>query len=518
MTYAQQPAAAGDTDAHDHDVVVTHLGVLGRPVDATGVRSLSLEGPHVLWLVTQGSLDVFAVDVGEHGHWHFLGRLETGTLLLGPVEGPRHTLVGRPLADCVLRRIPLREMQPHGAEGQWTDTGQWAAYGDAGTGQWETGQWETGQWDTGQWNAAQWSQGGGTGPLEDALARGVGRGLRILFEAPLDGQPVQQPGSGAPTGARTAMDDDILWMPVAPGSVQYAAVHGDGSTDLLIDVGTWQHMVNQQSRLLFALDRWIERLERAHEDRTAAGIEAGEAVREQADQALLDSMGRPRRDSGPAGKAGDDATLAACRMVARAAGITLPPTVPESAGNDRLSPVERIATAARVRTRVVRLSGEWWRDDAGPLVGRRSGNGAPVALLWRRRRYEAVDPRTGERTPVGKRNHGRFEGRGVMFYRPLPDKPLSKKRLLLFALRGTRLDLRNLILSSLAAVGLGALVPIATGQVLGVFVPNAETSLIVQASVAVMAVVVVSAGFLLLQNTSILRMEGRLEATLQPAV
>ncbi|MDT0379169.1 NHLP bacteriocin export ABC transporter permease/ATPase subunit [Streptomyces sp. DSM 42041] len=487
-------------------MVVGHLGALGQPVDASGVRSLSLEGPHVLWLVVQGAMDVFAVDVGEHGHWHFLGRLEPGTLLLGPVEGPRHTLVGRPLADCALRRIPLRELQ-HPSDGQWNDTGQWpaaAGYGDDGTGQWT------------QWNTGQWNQYGGTGPLEDAFARGVGRGLRILFEAPLDGQPVQQPAGSVP-GPQDPVDDEILWMPVAAGCVQHAAAYGDGSHDLLIDPATWQHMVNQQSRLLRALDRWIERLERAHEDRTAAGIEAGEAVREQADQALLDSMGRPRGEPSRTGRAGDDATLAACRLVARATGITLPATVPDGPGNDRLSPVERIATAARVRTRVVRLDGDWWRENAGPLVGRR-GNGAPVALLWRRRRYEAVDPETGERTPVTRRNQGRFERRGVMFYRPLPDRPMSKKRLLLFAVRGTRLDVRNLILSSLAAVGLGALVPIATGQVLGVFVPNAETSLIVQTSVALVAVVTVSAAFLLLQNTSILRLEGRLEATLQPAV
>ncbi|MGH3324138.1 MAG: NHLP bacteriocin export ABC transporter permease/ATPase subunit, partial [Streptomyces sp.] len=68
------------------------------------------------------------------------------------------------------------------------------------------------------------------------------------------------------------------------------------------------------------------------------------------------------------------------------------------------------------------------------------------------------------------------------------------------------------------AVGLGALVPIATGQVLGVFVPNAETSLITQVSLAIVLSSVVTAAFMLLQNMSILRMEGRVESTLQPAV
>ena len=64
----------------------------------------------MLWLVVGGALDLFAVDAAEQGHWHFLGRLEAGTLLLGPVEGPRHTLLGGRSQDCVLRRIPLREL------------------------------------------------------------------------------------------------------------------------------------------------------------------------------------------------------------------------------------------------------------------------------------------------------------------------------------------------------------------------------------------------------------------------
>jgi NHLM bacteriocin system ABC transporter ATP-binding protein len=105
-----------------------------------------------------------------------------------------------------------------------------------------------------------------------------------------------------------------------------------------------------------------------------------------------------------------------------------------------------------------------------------------------------------------------------MFYRPLPEQPLPAWRLLRFSLRGTRPDLRNLVLGGLVAVLLGALVPIATGQVLGSYVPNAEKSLIVQTSLAIVATTVVSAAFMLLENISILRMEGRIEATLQPAV
>ncbi|WP_442807177.1 NHLP bacteriocin export ABC transporter permease/ATPase subunit [Streptomyces sp. NBC_01294] len=492
------PATAGRPGAAP-DPVVAALGGLGSPVDCTGVRSLSLEGPLVLWLVVHGELDLFAVDAAQAGHWHFLGRLEPGTLLLGPAEGPDHTLVGRPLQGCRLRRIELRELYRPEYVDQF--------HGD----QFQGNQFQGDHFNGGPWYAAPGQYGAAAGqpsPLEDAFARGIGRGLRVLYQAPLDGSAT--PGHG---GA----DDDILWMQVTPGSVQYGAVYETEAVGtLLVDAAMWQGMVDQQYRLLYALDGWIEQLERTHEDRTAAGIEAGRAARTQADRTLLASIGRSGR--GPHRSGSADATFAVCRVVADAARITL--SEPGAAGPtaEQTDPVERIALASRIRTRAVGLSGRWWREDTGPLVGRREKDGTPVALLWRRGRYEAVDPATGTRERIGKTNEAAFEPRAVMFYRPLPDGRVSLPALLRFSVRGTFPELRSLLLGGLAAVVLGALVPIATGQVLGRYVPQAENGLIVQTGLALIATGIVSAVFMLLQNTSLLRMEGRIEATLQPAV
>ncbi|MEU4269998.1 NHLP bacteriocin export ABC transporter permease/ATPase subunit [Streptomyces sp. NPDC026092] len=477
------------------------MGGLGTAVDCTGLGSVPLEGPHVLWLVVDGAMDLFAVDAAQLGPWHFLGRLEAGTLLLGPVDGPEHTLIGRPLEGCLLRHVELRELQPYAYGAQ--------AYG---------GQAQGGQWYGGQWYADQDPYGTAEprlSPLEHAFALGIGRGLRVLYQAPLDG------GAGSESAGE---DDDILWMQIAPGSVLYGAAYegygDDAAGTLLVEPTMWQGMVDQQYRLLYALDSWIEELERAHEDRTAAGIEAGRAARTQADRALLASIGRSGASgaSGERGRASDDATYAVCRLVAEEARITLAGAAEASGLPGRLDPVERVALASRIRTRVVRLDGRWWRENSGPLVGRREADEAPVALLWRRGRYEIVDPATGTRERLGKAGASSVAPRAVMLYRPLPDRPLGLLPLLRFSVRGTRSELRMLLLSGLVAVGLGALVPIATGKVLGDYVPRGETGLIVQTALAILATAVVSAAFMLLQNVTILRLEGRIEATLQPAV
>ncbi|MFJ1747544.1 NHLP bacteriocin export ABC transporter permease/ATPase subunit [Streptomyces sp. NPDC088116] len=488
------------------DAVIHALGGLGVPVDHTGLGSVPLEGPQVLWLVADGALDLFAVDAAQRGHWHFLGRLEAGTLLLGPVEGPQHTLLGKPSQDCALRRIPLRELyrseydQSYGGAGGADTYGYAGGYADPGTGAYV---------DPGADTGASWAET----QLEQAFALGTARGLGVLFEAPLDGRP---------GGDEAMADDDILWMPVPPGSVRYGASYSaEAAGDLLVDPAMWQRMVNQQYRLLSGVDRWIEQLELAHADRTAAGIRAGETVRARADQALIASMGRPARSGRSAAgtpENSDDTAFAICQLVARAGGITLSRPPRGGPVDDRVGPVERIAVGARIRTRSVRLAGNWWRTDTGPLVGHWAKSQAPVALLWRRGRYEAVNPVSGLRMRIGPQNAEELEPRAVMFYRPLPDRPMTMGRLMLFSLRGSRTDLRNLAIGGLVTVGLGALVPIATGQVLGVYVPNAEKSLIVQVSLAVIISSVVTAAFMLLQNLTLLRMEGRIESTLQPAV
>ncbi|WSQ07257.1 NHLP bacteriocin export ABC transporter permease/ATPase subunit [Streptomyces sp. NBC_01231] len=466
------------TTAHEPDLVLGALGSMGAPLDCTGLNRLDLEGPQVLWLVAAGAVDLFAVDADQQGHWHHLGRLEAGSLLLGPVPGPQHTLVARPLRDCVVRRIGLRELH------QPANTETWS-YDEYGNPQYVPPT---------------------TSPLEYALALGVGRSLSILFQAPM-----------ATERAAALTDDDVFWMQVPPGSVQYGSLYGaEAAADLLMDPAVWQSMVDQQYRLLTTLDRWIEQLEHTHETRTAAGIKAGEAVRAQADRTLLASIGK--RSSQRTTAADADASHAACKLVAQAAGITLAEPAQSGTESDRLDPVERIAIASRVRTRAVRLDGRWWHDNVGPLVGHRALSGAPVALLWRRGGYVAVHPATGRETPIEKANAEEFEPRAVMFYRPLPDRPLTPLGLLRFSMRGTGGDLRNLLISGLVTVAIGALVPIATGKVLGEYVPKAQTELIVQVCLAVMVSSVVAAAFMLLENLTILRLEGRIESTLQPAV
>ena len=60
MTSVHPPVNAGGGSG---DAVVGAMGGLGEAIDCTNLRSFSLEGPHVLWLVVDGAMDLFAIDI-----------------------------------------------------------------------------------------------------------------------------------------------------------------------------------------------------------------------------------------------------------------------------------------------------------------------------------------------------------------------------------------------------------------------------------------------------------------------
>lgn len=104
--------------------------------------------------------------------------------------------------------------------------------------------------------------------------------------------------------------------------------------------------------------------------------------------------------------AGDPPMLAAARLVASHAGFSVVAPPPGTAHGGRIDPLQAIALASGVRTRRIRLEDRWWRRDIGPMVGYRSSDGEPVALLPIGSRYvmaapgRSASPRSPRRSPA----------------------------------------------------------------------------------------------------------------------
>ncbi len=406
--------------------------------------------------------------------------------------GPQHTLVGRPSQDCVLRRIPLRELYRP----------EYATYA---TGRVRSTYARRTRASTPPARAA----GPTPSPLEHAFALGIGRSLRVLFQAPLDGRPA----AARPWPTTTSCG--CRCRPAACSTAPRTARRRRATCWSTPRCGSrWS---TSSTGCCPRVDRWIEQLERAHEDRTAAGIKAGEAVRARADQALLASIGRPARAGrAPPARRGDRRRHVR-RLPARRArppGSRSPsPPKGGAAERPRRPGRARSRSPPAIRTRAVRLDGRWWRDERRPAGGppgpvRRAGRAAVAA-----RRYEAVNPASGRgyADRQGQRGGVRAARRDVLppAARTADDRAGGCCASACAAPAGTCATC-----CSRAGDG-GARRAGADRDRQGarrVRAEGAEKSLIVQVSLAVMVTSVVAAAFMLLQNLTILRMEGRIES------
>jgi NHLM bacteriocin system ABC transporter ATP-binding protein len=215
------------------------------------------------------------------------------------------------------------------------------------------------------------------------------------------------------------------------------------------------------------------------------------------------------------------ALAAALTVVLRAQGerVRLPRlSASAEAWND--NPVAALAELARLRYRRVQLIGPWWRQDAGPLLAfRRTGEGVhPVALLPTRRGYDLVDPDEPAPRLVDAALHAELLDEAVSFFRPLPEGNPGFVGLVAWAARP---HLRSLFLAGsllFAMTLLGMLVPIATGWIVDVLIPDADWPVLVQLCVVLIAVAVGQMLLLLAQTLIAVRVQTRLTLDVQAAV
>jgi ATP-binding cassette subfamily C protein len=489
------------------------LAEFGDEVDCS-VRQISLRQRGALWLIAAGEFDLFAVDTAGSGPWHHVARLGAGVVCLAPCAGPRHDLVLRPLEGARLRRLSVAETM---RATETTEDGRPAP-----------------------------------NPLVVPLTEGIDRGLLALMDFVRDSLPPQgfetlvpDTEIALPAGSHGRPLGGIVWANVLEGEVTICGSEegprigpGDGLTlgpqdwctaalparvqvrstqRLQRDGDLWRSVVQFENRVLRMVDQVIANRERRAVRRIQAGQAADQAATARAERALSGALKHGHQRSSFAAAIGHDETVAACQVVAHEMGIQYtPPTGPTPVA--KVGPIEQWAIQARLRTRVVSLKNGWWRTSIGPLIGHRKDDGRPVALLWRRGRYQVWDPSDGTTTGLNQHTAAQYEPRGVMLYRPLPEGPVSNWRLLVEGLRGAKHDATTVVIATLIAVTLGALIPISTGTVLGSLVPQARRGLIVEVCVALLMATLASAAFGVMENVALLRLEGRFEATVQAAV
>lgn len=216
----------------------------------------------------------------------------------------------------------------------------------------------------------------------------------------------------------------------------------------------------------------------------------------------------------------DDPTLLACQAVGKHLGV---PIASSSASIRAASTIKdrvvSIARASDLRHRVVALKGKWWVDASGPLLAFRDNDNRPVALLPAADRgYQLYDPVEHSTIRLSGEVALSLNGFAYTFYRPLPSRKISIWDLLLFGMRDAKRELLTILFMGICGGLMGMVLPIATGIIFDSIIPGAQRGQLLQICAFLVIVAIATSLFTLVQNFAMLRLEGKMGASLQAAV
>lgn len=299
------------------------------------------------------------------------------------------------------------------------------------------------------------------------------------------------------------------WLSAGPEGATIRGLATTEALDAREAVETWQAAVLDAvaSRLLA---REAEEQARVHRS-TQWSQDLLRATRDGVAEVLI---GRP----GPLSPIPDDPLIAACRIVAHGMGVALAdhPASPVAPGRSRL---DRIARATRMPVRRITLEDGWWRGHPNPMIAFRRDDGHPLAVLPGRGGDAWLhDPVGGEAARLTREQAARLDPTAFVLYPALPDHPVRSADLLGIGLGGTRRDILLLLLTACIGASLGLAVPIATGVLVDVFIPNRDPSALVPLGALLLAVVAVTAIVRVAQDMTVIRLGGRAANRLQPAI
>jgi NHLM bacteriocin system ABC transporter ATP-binding protein len=480
--------------------------ITGESVGGGGHRPFPLAGNAVAWIVKAGSIDVFSVPMATSdagGPRRHLCRVEPGGVLFGldPSSGAGSGLLAVGTSDAELTRTSAASLFSAAPEESRRRLEEWV----------------------------------------DSLAVVLHPELAPKECVRLRPDNIVD----APDGACHSSGDDFIWVRQLEGR---SLICGREQLPLTADRAPWYPLpralwirADGAGRLqasstgaLTTADQVIDGLAAFHAT-VQASLDRDEALAEAARQdhlrAKVDSargvfegalwkLASVIREEPPETIATTDLPLVkACRKVADALGIELvvPPDI--AAGREGNDPVTAIAAASRFRTRQVLLGDRWWTQDNGAMLAFDGPEGSPVALLPASpRRYRLYDPATGRTTRVNAAVAARLQPTAHHFYRPLPDTRLDLGMLIRHGLFGIRRDLLTVVLMGMAGGLLGALIPIFTGILFDSVIPGANRGQLWHVGAALLTGALAGAVFEITKAVAILRIEGKMDASLQTAI
>src|SRR5271157_424809 len=490
---------------------ISRLEEQGVILDLHSGIPFSLQDPEKIWVVLEGKLDLFLVEMrnGEPaGARHHFMRVEAGNPVMGFDKLPDAAfgVIANPAMGSKVFRLHLKQLQQAAAGSpesviplidKWVENLASAAADKPAPKDFL-------QLSPG---AEIWVEGKPTAilPLLGVVWVRHLHGSSCLLGD--DQMPPNEPGSVFPVSrgawlrcsppAQVGCLDTRAWLEADP---QWLG---------------WRHF--QEQIFAYLALQW-RRNEQKEKTRLRAVAEADANVFEAALYKLAEPFQGEEKTLLGMETGALDPLLQVCRLVGSANGIQIPPVPRALEFIKQRDPVSAIAQAARVRSRQVMLKGMWWNQESGPMVGFLDPDNRPVALLPGPRGYQLYDPGARAKTPVDEKLAAKLHGFAYVFYRPFPPKALTLRDIVSFGVKDCGRDLSTVLFMGLAAGLLGIVTPVLTGIIFDRIIPGAQRATLAEFTIFMVISAVATALFTLTRSLATLRLQSKMEASIQAAV
>jgi NHLM bacteriocin system ABC transporter ATP-binding protein len=485
----------------------------GRLVEAGANRPFLLDDPSLAWVVYSGKVDIFIVSLnnGEpQGSRRHLLRLDSGQAAFGlekAAYGTGVALLAVGTSGTRVLRVPRARLQEYAANPLHRD--EVLAMVDS------------------------W-----VGLLAQAIATSL----------PPKGAQLLNPDAAATldTGESASARREPVWVRARDGGLTYLGQANlgiaPGEVRIPLTRNSWVETLDAATVDAVSTAAWVAEdpewtsidrfhalamgaIRRAHRERAIAEIERLEQKAATDKRSVSQSLTRlasvleaPRALEFVADDT-DTPVFAAARLVGQATGMTMRQHPDALHGKHQVDPLSDIARASRAKLRTVKLTADWWRKDNGPLLAYTAGEAHPVALLpTSARSYRMVDPAARTSAPVTAEVAATLSPDAFMFYRPFPNAAVTAWKLLRFGSHGSKSDLIMILLMGLAGGALVTLVPIVTSTLFDSIIPSGEKQKLLAVTGALLIGALASLMFELTRGVAVLRLAGRMDASVQAAV
>lgn len=206
-----------------------------------------------------------------------------------------------------------------------------------------------------------------------------------------------------------------------------------------------------------------------------------------------------------------------CRLIGKKLKIDI--SVPAINIGQEVS-LSEIARASHIRTRDVSLSGKWYKEDAGPILGYMKEDDRPLALIPKSPGgYILYDLTNNSNYRVDKTVASHIKEEGVILYPSFENKKIGIKDLLMFGLQSSwKQDLIKILIMGICGGLLGTAIPFATGIIFDDIIPEGDLGRLIQVGLMLCASALATMLFELTRSLSSQRIEGKMDGTLQAAV